>query len=408
MFVEKESLKQYKSEVDRFPLLSVNETNYLLKKYKESNDQEAFNKLVKHNLRLSEFVALKFVHKCTSMTLLDLIQENTLVLMSSIKNFDISKNVKFPSYVVSCMEKSLQRTIDQKNENIKIPKEVMVAFRKYLKYIYKYTKENYSMPSNEEIKKEIGLEEDVLKFMEKLKNYSTISLNRKITLEDGENDYLINNIPDNIEVSSKAIDNLETKVILKSLQEHLKSEEYYTVYYRVFFKPSKTFSKIGEELETTKTNISKKENRAFRKLAHTLEEIKQETLEKYSLYYLGSLDLKSFLPLSPKMHALMHHLKEELSDLQYCILYDWIYKIEDDSILSYHRLYPSLSKKQLTEEKKFLSELCKDLFNEENLLRNYQLYRDKYSISALLDLNILPKKEEKYHNINKEKNLTIA
>ena len=85
------------------PLDEEEEYNMLLKV--ESNDLDARNTLIIHNLRLVVFIAKKF--ESTKIPLDDLVSIGTIGLIKGIKTFKLDKNIKLATYASRCIENEI-------------------------------------------------------------------------------------------------------------------------------------------------------------------------------------------------------------------------------------------------------------------------------------------------------------
>ena len=103
-----DSVNIYLNEISRYPLLSEEEEKELLLSAKEGNE-EARNKLVKHNLRL--VVSIVNNYYTDKNDYLDLIQAGSLGLFSAIDRFDCSQNVKLATYATPCIKKYISKEI---------------------------------------------------------------------------------------------------------------------------------------------------------------------------------------------------------------------------------------------------------------------------------------------------------
>lgn len=88
----------YKKELKSYPPLDKEQTEFLFQKFKSENNIEAFNKLVKSNLRLVVFFANQYHKAYPSVEIDDLIAEGNIGLIEAIKKFELSHNVKFSYY----------------------------------------------------------------------------------------------------------------------------------------------------------------------------------------------------------------------------------------------------------------------------------------------------------------------
>lgn len=89
-------LQAYMRDVQRYSLLSPEETHDLAVQYVESGDVDAARKLVTSNLRL--VVKIAYDYRRAYRNILDLIQEGNIGLMQAVKKYDPYKGVKLSSY----------------------------------------------------------------------------------------------------------------------------------------------------------------------------------------------------------------------------------------------------------------------------------------------------------------------
>jgi len=92
----RDPLQAYMRDVQRYPLLSPEETQQLAVKYVQTGDVEAARKLVASNLRL--VVKIAFDYRRAYRNILDLIQEGNIGLMQAVKKYDPYRGVKLSSY----------------------------------------------------------------------------------------------------------------------------------------------------------------------------------------------------------------------------------------------------------------------------------------------------------------------
>jgi RNA polymerase sigma-32 factor len=89
-------LQAYMRDVQRYALLTPEETQALAVRYYETGDLEAARKLVTSNLRL--VVKIAYDYRRAYRNILDLIQEGNIGLMQAVKKYDPYKGVKLSSY----------------------------------------------------------------------------------------------------------------------------------------------------------------------------------------------------------------------------------------------------------------------------------------------------------------------
>lgn len=87
---------QYLKEISKYPLLSLEQEQELIKSLKETGDIEVAKKLVVSNLRLVVKIAMEY--RSTWQNVMDLIQEGNIGLMKAVSNYDDSKGAKLSYY----------------------------------------------------------------------------------------------------------------------------------------------------------------------------------------------------------------------------------------------------------------------------------------------------------------------
>lgn len=176
------ALKAYLKEVNKYPLLTVQEEKDLGHKVK-NGDKEAFNKLVVSNLRFVISVAKQYQNQ--GVPLIDLIQEGNIGLMEAINKWDVDKGFKFISYAVWWIRQKIVLALSNKSRTIRIPTSQLATISKVNKVITEFEAKNERKPSNTEIAKLTGI--NVNKIPSILSTISKmVSLDSPITgIEDG-------------------------------------------------------------------------------------------------------------------------------------------------------------------------------------------------------------------------------
>jgi RNA polymerase sigma-32 factor len=92
------ALELYLSEINRFPLLSLEEEQRLARSHRDLGDTRAAHALVTANLRFVVKVAHEY--RAYGLRLADLIQEGNIGLMRAVQKFDPDKGIRLISYAV--------------------------------------------------------------------------------------------------------------------------------------------------------------------------------------------------------------------------------------------------------------------------------------------------------------------
>ena len=90
----------YLNEIGKYKVLTKDEVNDLITKYKTTGDQAAYDKIIKHNLRFVVSVAKSPRYRNRGVELPDLISEGNIGLMRAIEKFDVERDCKFSTYAI--------------------------------------------------------------------------------------------------------------------------------------------------------------------------------------------------------------------------------------------------------------------------------------------------------------------
>lgn len=92
----KDLLKFYLAQVRKYPLLSAEEEKEVARRYVETGDRQAAERLITASLRLVIKIAFQYHRRWASV--LDLIQEGNVGLVEALSRYDPSREVRFSSY----------------------------------------------------------------------------------------------------------------------------------------------------------------------------------------------------------------------------------------------------------------------------------------------------------------------
>lgn len=113
-----EVFQRYLHEVSKIPLLSEEEEKEIATLAK-MGDEDAIEKLVKHNLRFVISVAKQY--ETPYAPLEDLVNEGNLGIIEAAKRFEVDKNYKFISYAVWWVRRKINDYIINKSKLIRTP-----------------------------------------------------------------------------------------------------------------------------------------------------------------------------------------------------------------------------------------------------------------------------------------------
>jgi RNA polymerase sigma-32 factor len=103
------SLELYLSEINQFPLLTVEEEQQLARVFRDKGDTRAAHRLVTANLRF--VVKVAYEYRSYGFKMSDLIQEGNIGLMKAVQKFDPDKGIRLISYAVWWIRAYIQNYI---------------------------------------------------------------------------------------------------------------------------------------------------------------------------------------------------------------------------------------------------------------------------------------------------------
>ena len=113
-----EDVRQYLSEIRRFPVLTAQEERSLAMDC-ASGDTEAIRRMVSSNLRLVVSVAREYAGR--GVPLLDLIQEGSIGLIAAAKKFDYTRDTRFSTYATKWIRQRMGLSLHEHSGVIRVP-----------------------------------------------------------------------------------------------------------------------------------------------------------------------------------------------------------------------------------------------------------------------------------------------
>src|SRR5512132_839797 len=103
------SLAMYLAEINKYPLLTVDEEQRRARLYAKSGDLDAAHTLITSNLRF--VVKVAYEYRSYGIRMADLIQEGNIGLMKAVQKFDADKGIRLISYAVWWIRAYIQNYI---------------------------------------------------------------------------------------------------------------------------------------------------------------------------------------------------------------------------------------------------------------------------------------------------------
>jgi RNA polymerase primary sigma factor len=269
-------LTMYINEICKIPLLTREEEDSTAR-LAASGDKEAFDRLVKSNLRFVVSIAKRF--KGNGLPLIDLIGEGNIGLISAVEHFDVERGFHFISYAVWWIRQSILKAICEKSRMIRLPMnragELVKIERARRELRDTITSENEIKEVALMLDMEEGLVSDLLNVSREM-----ISLDSPV-FRDSDSSALGDNIQD--DVYQTPYDYAEQKVLHDDIETVLKTldkKEAAVIRCRFGLVDGAKMSlrEIGDRLHLTKERIRQIEKKAIKQLQHPK---RQRILESY-------------------------------------------------------------------------------------------------------------------------------
>ena len=255
--------KGYVKQILQYPLMSFEE-EVQHSKLVQAGDEEAKKRLIQSNLRLVVSVAQKYQNPYVSI--MDLIQEGSLGLITAASKYHYSFNTRFSTYAYAWIVQAISRYVRNKTGAIVIPHRKEEMLRKIHSARLNLLQKLGRDACDEEIAERLNVSlEDVRSA--NLYSYTFLSIDSEIeedtgmSLGDAIPDYSF--APENVYMES-----LEKEKILSMIGK-LPEMEQRVIKYRFNFandEKTKTLRQIGEELGVSAETVRQMEMRAVKRL----------------------------------------------------------------------------------------------------------------------------------------------
>ncbi len=262
------ALDLYIAQINRFPILTVEEEFDLAVRYKRHNDPAAAEKLVTSNLRF--VVKIAHEYKNYGVKLIDLVQEGNIGLMHAIKKFNPYKGYRLISYAVWWIRAYIQNYIIKTWSLVKIG--TTQAQRKLFFKLNQAKKKLQSLsaknPEFGEIAESLNVKETEIEEMDVRLNNRDLSLDAAIS-EEGESTYIDHLKYDGEDQETALIRKEETALVKMNIAgalAKLNERERYIVVHRVMADNPETLQDIGDRFNITRERARQIEVQALKKM----------------------------------------------------------------------------------------------------------------------------------------------
>ncbi len=273
----RDSLSTYLKNTKRFPMLAAHEEIELARRWIETGDETAKEKIVGAHLRLIAKIAQGY--RGYSMSMLDLISEGHIGMMRAFDKFDPEKGVRFSTYAMWWVKASMR---DYVMRNWSLVKTGTTAAQKKLFFNLRTMRskmlkegQNYlSKVQINQIAKELNVPVKAVREMAKRMNGNDYSLNSPIGGDnEGSWQDWLEDETQNHEAEIAQKDEFKKHYhIVEEAFEHLKPRELKVMKLRRLADPPKTLQEISVKLNLSRERIRQIEMKAFLKLQKKVRE----------------------------------------------------------------------------------------------------------------------------------------
>jgi len=271
---DRKALELYLKEIKKLePLTPEQEVKYA--KNAREGDDDAFQKLVTHNLRFVVAMAKKFQGQGVPFE--DLINEGNLGLIKAVNKFDETRGFKFISYAVWWITQQIRNAIHKTGRTIRLPAHITESMGKLYRKSLELEQEFEREPSTEELAE---ISQTTIKWIEDLVQV----YGGPISLEDSNNEdkplieHLISKDPrPEMQLMKESL-----KKEILNMMSSLREREAFVLseYYGLGEDDPKTLEQIGEEMKLSSERVRQIKERA-------LQRLRKSTMSHLLKLYLG-------------------------------------------------------------------------------------------------------------------------
>lgn len=239
--------------------------------------KQSIDSLMKGNAKLVISIARKYSSYMTSFELQDLCQEGFIGLYIAIQKYDYKLGYAFSTYATNWIKQTINRAIENKDKTIRLPSWINRDLIKMLKEIKDFTTKYNREPTNEELSKITGFDEEKINTLKRI-DLTTLSLDMNISPDKNDECFLVDMIED------KTINNPEdiiinknkSEEIIKFLKKYLTAKELDVISKRFGLINDEpiTLKEIGNEYGVSRERIRQIEKQALEKLEIHKDKIK--------------------------------------------------------------------------------------------------------------------------------------
>ncbi len=260
---ERTALDQYLRDVSRHELLTP-EQEVELGRRAQRGDEDAVQALVRANLRFVISIAKKYQNR--GVSLIDLIQEGNVGLVTAARKFDPEQGVKFISYAVWWIRQAILSALANQGRAVRVPLNRASDLARIFRERERLKQELRRDPSTEEIAVAAKLTPEVVEQLQTL-NASEIRLDAPIG--DSDDSQLVERFI--TEEASEPEEAVEERLLSEQIDRALatlspRDAQVLRLYFGLDNGREHTLEEIGNMLGVTRERIRQLRDRALKRL----------------------------------------------------------------------------------------------------------------------------------------------
>jgi len=268
----------YLSEINQFPLLSVEEEQALARRYIKNNDLDAAHTLVTSNLRF--VVKVAYEYRSYGIKMADLIQEGNIGLMKAVQKFDPDKQIRLISYGVWWIRAYIQNYILKSWSLVKLgttqaQRKLFFSLARTKRELERLGRNDGSSEDERKIAKRLHVKPNEVLEMQQRMDGRDLSLDAPMG-DDGGNSHLDFVASGSVSPDDGLAEVEEREIVQERVGKALSRldvRERYIIEQRVMSEKPMTLKELGEHFGFSRERARQLEIRAKEKLKNELQAV---------------------------------------------------------------------------------------------------------------------------------------